>query len=46
MTRQELEELVVHFAVYLGWNLARRLDDLLVHVVKETGGESFRSASL
>lgn len=29
MTRQELEELVVHFAVYLGWNLARRLDDLL-----------------
>jgi 4-carboxymuconolactone decarboxylase len=46
MTRQELEELVVHFAVYLGWHLARRLDDLLVHVVKETGGESFRSASL
>ena len=38
MTRQELEELVVHFAVYLGWNLARRLDDLLVHVVKEIGG--------
>jgi 4-carboxymuconolactone decarboxylase len=29
LTRQELEELVVHFAVYLGWNLARRLDDLL-----------------
>lgn len=32
MTRAELEELVVHFAVYLGWNLARRLDDLLVEV--------------
>jgi 4-carboxymuconolactone decarboxylase len=32
MTRPELEELVVHFAVYLGWNLARRLDDLLVEV--------------
>jgi 4-carboxymuconolactone decarboxylase len=32
MTRPELEELVVHFAVYLGWNLARRLDDLLVKV--------------
>ena len=31
MTRRELEELVVHFAVYMGWNLARRLDDLLVN---------------
>ena len=30
MTRSELEELVVHFSVYLGWNLARRLDDLLI----------------
>ena len=29
MTSGELEELVVHFAVYLGWNLGRRLDDLL-----------------
>jgi len=27
ITRHELEELVVHFAVYLGWNLARHLDD-------------------
>ena len=34
MTRDELEELVVHFAVYLGWNLARRLDDLLVEVAE------------
>jgi 4-carboxymuconolactone decarboxylase len=32
LTRPELEELVVHFAVYLGWNLARRLDDLLIEV--------------
>lgn len=32
LTRAELEELVVHFAVYLGWNLARRLDDLLVAI--------------
>lgn len=32
LTRRELEELVVHFAVYLGWNLARRLDDLLVEI--------------
>jgi 4-carboxymuconolactone decarboxylase len=39
MTRQELEELVVHFAVYLGWNLARRLDDLLVRVAEEVGAD-------
>jgi 4-carboxymuconolactone decarboxylase len=30
LSRDELEELVVHFAVYLGWPLGRRLDDLLV----------------
>jgi 4-carboxymuconolactone decarboxylase len=29
LTREELQELVVHFAVYVGWPLARRLDDLL-----------------
>jgi 4-carboxymuconolactone decarboxylase len=34
MTRAELEELVVHFVVYLGWNLARRLDDPLVEVAE------------
>jgi 4-carboxymuconolactone decarboxylase len=34
MTRPELEELVIHFAVYLGWNLARRLDDLLVNTAR------------
>jgi 4-carboxymuconolactone decarboxylase len=29
LTREELEELVVHYAVYVGWPLARHLDDLL-----------------
>lgn len=29
LTRGELEELVVHFAVYVGWALGRQLDDLL-----------------
>jgi 4-carboxymuconolactone decarboxylase len=36
MTRPELEELVVHFAVYLGWNLARRLDDLLLNTAERS----------
>jgi 4-carboxymuconolactone decarboxylase len=35
-TTEELEELVVHFAVYVGWALGRRLDDL----VAEVGGGS------
>jgi 4-carboxymuconolactone decarboxylase len=30
LTMEELEELVVHFAVYVGWALGRQLDDLLV----------------
>lgn len=37
MSREELEELTVHFAVYMGWNLARRLDDLLVKVAGDSG---------
>jgi 4-carboxymuconolactone decarboxylase len=37
LTHRELEELVVHFAVYLGWNLARRLDDLLIQVARSIG---------
>ncbi|RDH79722.1 carboxymuconolactone decarboxylase family protein [Mycolicibacterium moriokaense] len=37
MTRAELEELVVHFTVYLGWNLGRRLDDQLIEVASELG---------
>jgi 4-carboxymuconolactone decarboxylase len=32
LTMEELEELVVHFAVYVGWALGRRLDDLLLEV--------------
>ena len=43
MTRPELEELVVHFAVYLGWNLARRLDDLLIQAA---GSSASRRKSL
>ena len=33
----ELQELVVHVGVYVGWLLARRLDDLLVEVATELG---------
>ena len=33
LTREELEELAVHYAVYLGWPLGRRLDDLLLAAV-------------
>jgi 4-carboxymuconolactone decarboxylase len=33
----ELQELVMHFAVYVGWALGRRLDDLLVAVAAELG---------
>jgi 4-carboxymuconolactone decarboxylase len=36
---EELQELVVHFAVYLGWNLGRRLDDLLLQVASDAGLE-------
>jgi 4-carboxymuconolactone decarboxylase len=32
LTREELQELVVHFAVYVGWALGRQLDDLLAEV--------------
>jgi 4-carboxymuconolactone decarboxylase len=32
LTMEELEELVVHFAVYVGWALGRQLDDLLLEV--------------
>jgi len=32
---EEIQELVMHFAVYMGWVLGRRLDDLLVAVVEE-----------
>lgn len=35
LTRDELEELVVHYAVYLGWPLGRHLDDLLVAAAED-----------
>jgi 4-carboxymuconolactone decarboxylase len=34
----ELEELVIHYAVYVGWPLARRLDDLLINARRTAGG--------
>jgi 4-carboxymuconolactone decarboxylase len=37
LTYEELEELVVHVAVYLGWHLAHRLDRHLVEVATELG---------
>lgn len=37
LTFEELQELVVHCAVYLGWLLGRRLDDLLVEVGRDAG---------
>lgn len=35
LTYEELQELVVHFAVYVGWVLGRRLDDVLIEVAAE-----------
>jgi 4-carboxymuconolactone decarboxylase len=32
LTQEELQEVVMHYAVYLGWPLGRRLDDLLESV--------------
>lgn len=32
LTLEELQELVLHFAVYVGWALGRQLDDLLLEV--------------
>jgi 4-carboxymuconolactone decarboxylase len=37
MNYEELQELVMHFAVYMGWALGRRLDDLLVEVARSAG---------
>lgn len=34
---EELQELVVHYAVYLGWPLGRRLDNLLVDAATNAG---------
>jgi len=40
LTFEELQELVVHYAVYLGWTLGRRLDDLLVQAMGDPGVEA------
>lgn len=37
LTYPELQELVVHYAVYLGWNLGAHLDRLLVAAARELG---------
>ena len=39
LTYEELQELVFHYAIYLGWALGRRLDDLLVEVARDAGLE-------
>ena len=35
LTYEELQELVVHFAVYVGWVLGRKLDDMVLAVAAE-----------
>ena len=35
LTYEELQELVVHFAVYVGWILGRQLDDNLIEVATQ-----------
>ena len=37
LTFEELQELVVHYAVYVGWPLGRHLDDLLIDAATEVG---------
>ena len=37
LTYEELQELVMHYAVYVGWPLGRHLDDLLVEAATEVG---------
>jgi 4-carboxymuconolactone decarboxylase len=37
LTYEELQELVVHFAVYVGWILGRQLDDNLIEVATQLG---------
>jgi 4-carboxymuconolactone decarboxylase len=40
LTLEELRELVVHYAVYVGWILGRRLDDLLTAQAEAVGASS------
>ncbi|HSZ35451.1 MAG TPA: carboxymuconolactone decarboxylase family protein [Acidimicrobiales bacterium] len=35
LTYEELQEVVVHFAVYVGWILGRKLDDILIEVATQ-----------
>ena len=37
LSYEELQEVVIHVAVYLGWIVARRLDDLLVAAATNVG---------
>ena len=37
LSYEELQEVVMHVAVYLGWPVARRLDDHLVAVAHRVG---------
>jgi 4-carboxymuconolactone decarboxylase len=37
LTYRELQELVVHYAVYVGWLLGRHLDDLLIQAAADVG---------
>jgi len=37
LSYEELQELVVHYAVYVGWPLGRHLDDMLVDVAAKLG---------
>src|SRR4051794_6222121 len=40
LTYEELQELVFHYAIYVGWPLGRRLDDLLVAAARDAGIET------
>jgi 4-carboxymuconolactone decarboxylase len=37
LSYEELQELVVHYAVYLGWVLGRRLDDIVGRAARDAG---------
>ena len=40
LTYEELQEAVVHYAVYMGWSSGRQLDDLLVQAATDAGIEA------
>ena len=40
LTREELEELVLHYAVYCGWLNGRKLDQAVRGGAERCGGES------